>query len=344
MIQTNSSRGKTSHWLLAAGCALALDLANAALPTGDEVLSRVGPPQEQLAELDQGKAISWKLPENSDKELAYSIAIYVPAPLDKVVATIKKGDFAGVDPTITAQGVIANPVTADSFKRFTLGADEAEELLKAEAGGKFNLSTEEIASLAALKDSLQSADKKAITQAVSQRYREILLQRYQAYRQNGLVGIAPYARDGGQADPATELRTAAEKGAPILKTYSPEIYQAWLNYPQSVPADVAERFSWQNRTVEDRPTITLTHRLIQTSEAGALVLVRQFYVGHSYNASQLVAGCLPYRDGAIVFYGMRSSTDQVAGVGSGLKHSIGRDRMKAEMVKQLQRLRTILMK
>jgi hypothetical protein len=52
----------------------------------------------------------------------------------------------------------------------------------------------------------------------------------------------------------------------------------------------------------------------------------------------VVAGGLPFKDGSLVFYSIRSSTDQVAGMGSSLKHSIGREQMKKEMIKRLQRL------
>ncbi len=339
---TQINMKKSSRWLFAIGCALTLNMASADLPTGEEVLKRVGVPQAQLGDLDQGKAISWKYPENTDKELADGIAVYVQVPLAKVIAYVKKGDFAGLDSTIRAQGIIPDNATAAAFKNFTFSGDEAQDLLTVEAGSTFNLSTEEIASFAGLKDSLKSADKKTVAQAVSQRYREILLERYKAYRQAGLSGIAPYARGGDKADPANELRTATEQGNTLAKNNYPELFQALLNYPQALPEGVADRFSWQNRVVEDRPTATLTHRLIQTSDSGALVVIRQFYVGHSYNSSQLMAGCLPYRDGAIIFYALRSSTDQVAGMGSSMKHSIGRGRMKDEMVKQMQRLRTTL--
>ncbi len=332
-----------SRWLLAAGFALTLNLANADLPTGEDVLNRLGVPQSQLGDLEQGQTITWKYPENTDKELADGVAVYVPTALAKVIAYVKKGNFAGIDSTITASGTIPDNATVDAFKRFALSGKDAQSLLEVEAGSNFNLSADEIASFAALNSSLGSADKSTVAQAVSQRYREILLQRYQAYRQRGLAGIAAYTRGGSdQADPASELRTATEQGNLLIKTGFPELYQAWVNYPQALPADAVERFFWQNRVVEDHPTATLIHRLEQASDTGAVVIVRQYYVGHSYNSSQLVAGCLPYHDGAVIFFALRSSTDQVAGMGSGLKHSIGRDRMKAEMVKQLQRLRNTL--
>lgn len=332
----------TSRWLIAIGCALTLNLASADMPSGEDVLNWLSIPQDQRGDLEQGKAITYALKEKTDKELADGIAVYLTAPISKAIAFVKKGDFSKVDSTITAHGNIPDNATADAFKGFSLSGDEAQALLNVEAGSKFNFSADEIASFADLKASLASADDKTIAQAVSQRYREILLQRTQAYRQNGLAGIAPYARGGDPSDPAAELRTATEQGTQALKNFLPGLYQVLLNYPQSLPDGASERFSWANRMVEDRPTATLTHRIAQISDTGATVIQRQFYVGHSYNSSQFVLGCLPYHDGAIIFYALRSSTDQVAGFGSGMKHSIGRDRMKDEMVKQLQRLRTTL--
>ena len=343
MTQANNRLIPAGRWLIAIGCALTLNLAKADLPASEDVLNRIGVPPAELGDLNQGKVITWNYPDNSDNELAVGIAAYLPTPLAKVIAYVKKGDFAGIDSTITSRGNIPDNATAGVFKRFALNGDEARDLLEVEAGSIFNLSAEEIANFADLKNSLATADKNTVAQAVSQRYREILLRRYQAYRQGGLAAIAPYTRGGGeQADPSSELRTATEQGNLLVKIAFPDLYQAWLNYPQPLPTEAMEEFSWQNRAVEDRPTATLTHSLIQASDSGAVVLIRQFYVGHSYNSSQLLAGCLPYREGAIVFYALRSSTDQVAGMGSGLKHSIGRDRMKAEMVKQLQSFRRIL--
>lgn len=62
----------------------------------------------------------------------------------------------------------------------------------------------------------------------------------------------------------------------------------------------------------------------------------------AYAANQLNIGCLPYRDGTLVFYANRTSTDQIAGMGSSLKHSIGREQMQAEIVKRLKNLQKLL--
>ncbi|MGZ8095912.1 MAG: hypothetical protein ACXW0L_05760 [Methylosarcina sp.] len=50
---------------------------------------------------------------------------------------------------------------------------------------------------------------------------------------------------------------------------------------------------------------------------------------------------MPYREGSLVFYANRNFTDQVVGLGSGLKRSIGREQLKSEIVKRLMNLRKV---
>ena len=169
-----------------------------------------------------------------------------------------------------------------------------------------------------------------------------LRQRWQAYRQNGLKGIATYDRGNGtEANPGGELRTAT-LDSKVLARYFPTLYKAWLNYPATFPAGADERFFWLNRQVESRPTAILGHRVMLTEGTGEVILSRQFYVGHSYNSNQLSIACLPYRDGSLLFYTNRNFTDQDAGFGSSLKHSIGRDQMRSEIVSRLKNLRKAL--
>jgi len=131
-------------------------------------------------------------------------------------------------------------------------------------------------------------------------------------------------------------------GIKVLALYFPELYKARLNYPAALPAGAEETFFWRNRNVQGRPTAVLVHRIMFNSDAGELILSRQFYAGHSYNSNQLTIACLPYRDGSLVFYANRTFTDQVAGMGSSLKHSIGREQARGEMTKLLKNMRKSL--
>jgi hypothetical protein len=317
-----------------------------ALPAAGEVLTVLGIPPEKLANLERGEIISQPDQESGEKELAMDVALYLPTPPAKVFDYLQHAEVEAIDSDIIAHGEIQPNAGVDAFKRFAFPArqgDEVEGLLNAEPGDRFNLSASEIDSFRQLKEKLAGAGEKAEAEAVSQHYREILLRRWQAYRSDGLAGIAPYAHPEGipAADPAAELRASAISDKSLARYY-PGLEKAWLDYPAGLPAGVAEQFFWLNRRVEGRPTAILGHRLVQSSNAGGVIAIRHYYVGHSYNSINLVIGCLPHRDGTIVFYAQRTSTDQVAGMASGLKHAIGRERMKEQMEGRLESLRKAL--
>ena len=316
----------------------------APMPTAKDVVTALALKEDQVAKLEGGEIVALEIGEATQKELAMGLAIYLPSPPAKLVAYFKSGKLATIDPDIIAHGEVRSDSGADDFKGFGFTfkqSDEAGDLLNTKAGDRFNLSNAEIQSFASLKKKLAGADNATLVAGVSQHYRGILLQRWQAYRKDGLAGIAPYARDGADASPAKELHTATVSSK-LFAGYFPDLYKACFNHPNQLPSGAEEQFYWLNRKVEDRPTAILSHRVLQTSDTGSVILARQFYVGHSYNSSQLIVGCLPFRNGSIIFYAHRTSTDQVAGMGSSLKHSIGRDQMKEEMAKNLKRLRSAI--
>lgn len=336
-----SEQNKTANvfcqlMLLILGLSGVIPVYAANLPDWQELIQLLGIGQQELANLDQGKTVSFDVAESNDNELAAGIIIYLPAPPSKVVAFIKNKGIASIDTDVNAQGTISPQATLFTFKGFGFKAwdDEATNFLQAAPGSRFNLSTQEF-------QTLRDTDSTQPDEA-SQAYRKILLQRWQSYRKNGLKGIATYDRGNGtEANPAGELRTAT-LDSKVLARYFPELYRAWLDYPAALPAGAYEKFFWRNRKVEGRPTAILGHHIRLTAATGEVILSRQFYVGHSYNSSQLSIACLPYRDGSLLFFATRSFTDQVTGFGSSLKHSIGREQMQGEIVKQLTNLRKAL--
>ena len=304
----------------------------------EEIFNSLGIPQDKIAQLEQGAIITQEIHETTERELAMSIAIYLEVPLQKVVNFLKNIDLVTLDPDVTAQGLIPNQATVDDFKGFGFSPkqlDEALNLISAEASENFNLSSEEITRFSVLKTSSPNLDKKVLLESVSQKYRELLFQRWQAYRKNGLKGIASYRRDEGDINPADELHLSAEN-CKVLGQYFPDLFHGLDTYPVSLPSGAEEHFYWINRKVENRPTAILGHSVLQITESSAVVLDRQFYVGHSYNASQMIVGALPYRTGTLVFYAERTSTDLVAGITRNIRHPIGREHLKRQMIKRIE--------
>jgi hypothetical protein len=65
----------------------------------------------------------------------------------------------------------------------------------------------------------------------------------------------------------------------------------------------------------------------------AVSVFREFYVGHNYNSLQLVLVTFPVKEGTFVFYSNRTSSDQVAGFGGGMKRKIGGKMLQQEVIR-----------
>ena len=329
-------------WLLGICFSLPGIPAFAEPPPVEEVLGELGLDKGQIDLLPKGHPVSYALNEDSADELAVGIVWYLPVATDKVAGQLRLEDPDLLDVDVTAHGLLTEHSGADALASVALSKEDAQALLDAGPGEEFNLSTHEIDKLKTFKQALKRTPYRAIEDAAGEHFREILLQRYEAYRRGGVNAIAPYARkEGGDSKPSQELRQAAN-ASPILSRYFPVLHKAWLDYPHALPPGASEVFPWVEKTVEGRPAAILRHRINMDWNGGLLVLTREFYAPHSYNSSQWLTGCRPYLDGTVVFQQVRSFTDQVAGVASNVKHMVGRELLKDKMLKSFERLRSQL--
>jgi hypothetical protein len=295
-----------------------------AVPTVAEVAGAIGLGADGIARVQNGEMVTLAPKETSDRELAVGIVFFVKAPPSRVVDQFRRGGDLKEDPNLRASHPIAGAGTLDDFAALKLapnGADEAKRWLAAAPGETLNLSDAEIAAFKALPPGASQADVEA-------KIRAILLARFQAYRQRGLAGIAPYARDGEDRDVAAGLKAATD-GSLALAKFAPAFRDVLLSYPASKPAD--EELYWLVYDLDDRPNLTLRHRLSQPAGDAFVVADREFYVSQGYNEMQALAGFLPADDGTVVFYVTRTSTDRAGGFGSSAKHAIGRKLMGSEI-------------
>ncbi|UOA07163.1 hypothetical protein [Methylobacter sp. S3L5C] len=307
----------------------------------DEVLRVLGMDKGQIAELAQGEPVAYALSEGSADELAVGLTWYLPVSLDKVAGQLRLEDPDPLDVDVKAHGLLTEHSGAGSLAPVVLSKEEAQALLNAEPGDEFNLSAHEIDKLKVFKQTLKRTPQRAIEDAAGEHFREILLQRYEAYRRGGTNAIAPYARKESTAKPSLELRQAANANA-ILSHYFPALHKVWLDYPKALPPGASEVFPWVEKNVEGRSATILRHRINMDWNGGILVLTREIYAPHSYNSSQWITGSLPYRGGTVVFQQVRSFTDQVTGVASNVKHIVGRELLKDKMIKSFDRLCSVL--
>ena len=311
-------------------------LSSANMPNAQTLIQQLGIQQQDVANLNQGQIVFFNVAESEEIELAAGAAMYLQASPSQIMSYINNNGLISIDTAVTASGAIPSQATLAAFNGFNFqpGSNEATNFLAATPGSQFNLSTQEF-------QTIQAANS-AQPGAASQLYQTILLQRWQAYRQNGLNGIAPYDRgDGTEANPGGELQTATQNNS-VLATYFPDLYNVWLNYPAALPAGAVEKLFWLNRQVQSRPTAVLVHRIIMNTANSGVILSRQFYAGHSYNSNQITVAFLPYLNGTLIFYANKTFTDQVGGFGSSFKHSIGEDKEQSDMTQLMNSFRNAL--
>ena len=136
--------------LLIAGLFAAGGPAQSGSPA-DEVLQYLGFTTQEQEDLQQGKIVSHKVKELSDKELAITMAVLAPAPLANLLDFARSGKELELNRDILSHGALAAGATGDAdaaaFQDIGFTPSEASEvraLFEAEPGSKFNLSQSEL--------------------------------------------------------------------------------------------------------------------------------------------------------------------------------------------------------
>jgi hypothetical protein len=316
--------------LLASGA----PLAAAQGPSTAELLAALGVSADEIARVEKGEFVTRSMEASTERELVAAFLFFVPVAPGELVRQARQGLVDRVDPNTLAYGLTSAAPSAADFAKLVLKPDAAKQAqawVTAKPGGSVNLSSQEIASFAAL-------GRDAAVPAVEAALRSSLLARLEAYRQQGLAGIAPYALgDGKQRSPADELRSAT-RATKNLQKYVPAAYQALLDYPNAKPPGLEETFRWTQLMAHGEPTIVLTHSVAIPDGEAWVVAQRQFYVSTGYNCEQAIAAFLPAKGGTLVVYSNRTSTDQVSGFGGSAKRSLGGKILASQLEDLFQRV------
>jgi hypothetical protein len=136
------------------------------------------------------------------------------------------------------------------------------------------------------------------------------------------------------------MRAVVDEALPVLRQEFPDFAAALEGDAASETGGFYNRYSWEKTKVEGRPVIILLHTLAEIGSDHILGLVRQYYVGHTYNAAQSL--WLGYREGegTLVFQINSTTTDQIKGLFSSLAQSVGKKRIRQTLESHFERLRT----
>ena len=302
---------------------LCLASAANAQPSADQVLTNIGLSADDKQRVLNGEYVSAKIGAVSERDLTFGVAFLVKTSPDAIIKEIMSGNLVTADAQVQTYGKLGVPESLADLAELQITGEEANALSKAESGERVNLSAGEIAAF--------EAEPSGSVQAIRQQLQRTLLARYQASRDSGLEGMAPYDRGGSRTtDIASDLRKATQS-ATVLQKYLPAFHAVLLGYPQATLPGMEQQFFWMKSIIRGKPTYVLAHILVASDGAARAVVRREYYVSTGYNAEQSIAGLLPVEGGTIVVYTSHAFTDQVAGTGGSLKRSIGSRVMAVQM-------------
>jgi hypothetical protein len=314
--------------------------------TVDEVATYLGFDAAQRQRVERGEIVSGNLPRGEEPtELAIAVAAVLPATLDAARDAVVSGETLRIDRNILQMHEITHwPPAEEDFAGIGFGvteADEAEKLLRFDGGATFNLGADAIEHLRSLRARTGTTPPMpgSARDAVSAIYRNALMERYRAYRQQGLGAVIPYVRGAGQlVDPARTLALAGAAATFFAKN-EPALYATFMKFPRAPSPDVEHRFYWLKQIVQERPTFVLSHRMLAARPGYAVQAERQYYIGHSYNSVQIITGAFPIEAGIVVFYANRTSIDQLAGLTGRIARPIASGRLAERVTQRFEALR-----
>jgi hypothetical protein len=289
------------------------------------ILDGLGVSSKQIEDLESGDVIvlDGSPYEQTRRELVADAAILVDSDFADLVAHFESDvSFIPVDAMLLHSEIS----DIEDFAEVGFSDDEyaeVERLLNAKAGKDFNFSDAEHQLISRQLRPLGNADRDEQIKGASDVMRQILVDRYLAYRESGLDGIAPYQRSARKSvSIADDLRLTTATFEPFSRDF-PGIYQAMLGKPGEQDC-CYDTFRWMKVRVAKRPMFALAHTVYQVTD-DYLIATERFYYGSSQiNGVQITLAWLRYDEDTYMGLSVSANADIVASPLGRLLRSVAR--------------------
>jgi hypothetical protein len=309
-------------------CCLPLSLSHAQV-TGQEILQKLGIPQNEVDQLEDGAILSYSDAEyeSTSRELAADAIILVKSDLAAVREALRGATTLIPTKLILEDADILSEADFADIKFADEDFEEVERLFKAKPGKDFNFSNAEYAALNANLAPHKRSSRADKIQAASAAMREILRGRYNKYRASGLNGIEGYQRSRRkQVDIGRELRLTTDTFEPFAEDF-PEFYEIMAQYPNGQEC-CESYFRWLKVDIRKRPTFALSHTVIQQTDEFILYTERHFYASNQLNSVQITLSWFPYGEQTYMGIAMSASADILDSMMGKMLRPLGRNKAK----------------
>lgn len=320
----------TALCLLGLFCAAAEGARAAAPPSTDELFALLGFTAEERGAVMRGDIVTRDQRTLRADHISAAVAVRLAVPVEALHFDALTGRNLVRDPNIVAAGALEAGAAAWPAQAFD--AAEARRLRDYRGGDDFNFSAAEAARIAAGRGSEDGGDAAAGPEGGAPAlYRELLLARHAAYRADGLAAIAPYRRNGATLRPETGLAAVSTPANLSLLRHFPDFAAALAGYPRAKRPDVAHGHYWIRREIGGRPNHILAHQVVAGGAGYTIFAMREYYVGHTYEALQFVLLALPAEGGSLVVLVASTFADKATGFFNELARWFGQRRMRDDL-------------
>jgi hypothetical protein len=311
--------------------------------TGKDILQGMNTSAGEVKQLEDGGILSYsdKKYESTNRELAADAVALVQTDLAAVHEALK-----GATTLIPGKVMIehAEILSEADFAGVNFSSDEFSEvqkLFRAKPGKDFNFSAAEFQQLQSRLRPHQNASRADKISAASAAMRELLIGRYQRYREAGLNGIESYQRSRRkQVDVGRELLLSTETFRPFADDF-PQFFRILESYPDG--AECCENyFRWLKVKINKRPTFTLAHTIIQQTDDFVLLTERHYFVTSTLNSTQITLSWMPYDEDTYMGVAMSASADILDSMLGKMLRSLGRNKAKDLVTDIMREIRSEL--
>lgn len=311
---------------------------------GSDVLQGLGASEQDIQDLESGGVLVYdsKPYENTPRDLAADAAVLINSELADVVEHLEANVSFVPNDEMLAHAEILSDADFAGVEFTVEDYEEVESLISAKRGKDFNFSDDEYAYITKELGGLKKSDQATQLAAASDVMRQILLDRYHAYRDGGLVGIAPYSRSSRKKVSAgDELRMTSETFAPFEKDF-PGYYRVLIDYPDADNSCCKHEFRWLKTKIRGRATFALAHTVYQLTNEFLITTERFFYITSQANSLQITLAWLPYDHDTYMGLSMSANADILDSLLGKMLRPLGRNKAKEFVEEALMQVRSEL--
>ncbi len=281
--------------------------------------------------LDRGEPIARTIPA-ANPELAVFAAVAVRADGDRLHAWMRRIEVLKKSPYVVAIGRFSAPPRPDDVAALELEDADVSAVRKCRPGRcDVKLTADEMARLRRAIDAAGAGWRAAVQDT----FRQIAVERVQAYLAGGHAAVGAYA-DVDPPGPLDASFSRLVRHSAFLTARRPELADYLVRYPRAPCPDVESFVYWSKERLGARPIVSATHvtllRGTGESEPEALVLAKTVWATHYIDASLAITALVrgEPRSRAYLVYFNRTDVDVLDRAFSGLTRWIMQRRLKAD--------------